>query len=196
MIAMRWKLSLFAGALLTAGHSILLAQMGEHASYYAVSAGIAAQPELSGVRSVLGGSVDLGVGRTVSAHGALEARIGGQYFSAGDRYISPAACFDETVPCRLPQPSAVKVLTIAGDYVISGSRNGAGPALIAGVGYRYVDESPEVPSELRPFAEVGASVARSLGSKTVGLQGRFQFATASPDLPRWTIPIGINVRFF
>ena len=154
MIQTRRMLSLFAAGVLTTGHSTLFAQSVDRASYFAVSAGIAAQPELRGVRSVLGGSVDLGVGRSVSAHGALEARIGGQYFSAGDRYISPAGCFDETVPCRLPQPSAVKVLTIAGDYVLSGSRNGAGPALIAGVGYRYIDESPEAPSELRPFAEV------------------------------------------
>jgi len=181
-------------ALLAVSHALADAQQVRSAHYFAIGGGLAAQPTLLGVRSNFGTSIDLGLGWSVAAHSAFEARMGGQFFPAGDLRINPGSCLADS-PCRVPHPSAVRVLTLAGDYVFGGDNN-SGPRLIAGLGYRYIDESPETRSELRPFIEVGAGIGHSFGSNAIGLEGRIQFANASTYLPRWTLPFGINVRFF
>jgi hypothetical protein len=184
-----------AAAFLVIGSTMAHGQAPRSTTFYSVAAGIAAQPSLFGVRSNFGASLGLGVGRNIAAHSSLEARIGGEFFPAGDLRINPGTCLFE-VPCQPPRPSEVRVATLAGDYVLSGGTSGIRPTLIVGLGYRYIDESPEAPSESRPFAEVGAGFARSVGGKSISLEGRLQIASASADLPRWTVPVGINVRFF
>jgi len=181
--------------LLVASRESAIGQGNGSRPFFSIAGGVAAQPPLPGVRSVLGGALDVAVGKFVATHHGFEARVGTQFFPRGDARITPAGCLD-VIPCHLPLPSAVRIVTLAGEYVRAVAANGAGPIFIAGLGYRYTNESPEAASEARPFAEVGAGLARSFGTKTIGLEGRLQFAVASADVPRWTVPIGINVRFF
>jgi hypothetical protein len=184
-----------AAALFAADISQVAAQTVQRAAYFSVEAGLATEPEQFSVRSPFGFALAAGVGRSLSEHRAIEGRFGVELFGAPTQIISPGGCLGQ-VPCSLPQPSVVRVFTLAGDLLFSRHLRATGPLVIAGAGLRYITEAPEHSPELRPFAEIGAGVARAFGAARVGIEARYQLAVSGADLPQWTMPIGINVRFF
>jgi hypothetical protein len=80
--------------------------------------------------------------------------------------------------------------------VFFGNRRATAPIAILGAGLRYITGAPAHSPELRPFGEIGAGVAHSLGTVSLSLEARWQVAASSGGLPRWTMPVGINMRFF
>ena len=180
--------------MLGANHTSAFAQATPPASYFSVAVGMSIQPAELGVRSNYGVGFSAGIGTGVAARSSVEVRVGGQLFPEGDAYISPGTCWPE-VPCDPPNPSEVRVLTVAADYILFEKTRGLGPTLILGVGYRHISEEPEARPESRPFAEVGAGFSWPVGSTNLGLEGRLQLARASANMPNWTFPIGVNIRF-
>jgi hypothetical protein len=172
------------------------AQSVQPTTYFSVGAGVAAEPAQFSVRSEFGLALAASLGRDLSAHSALEVRLGGELFGAPTQFISPGGCLGQT-PCDLPQPSAVHVITLAGNLVFSTGRRTTGPLLLlVGTGLRRITETPEHPTDLGPFVEIGGGVARSFGGASIGLEARYQIATSTAGLPRWMMPIGINARLF
>jgi hypothetical protein len=174
------------------------AQTVQPTTHFSVEAGLAAEPPQFSVRSEIGIALAASVGRDLSAHSAVELRLGGELFGAPAQVISPGGCPGQSpsLPCLPPQPSSVHVITLAGNLVLSGGRRATGPLLFVGTGLRYITEVPEHPTDVRPFVEMGGGVAHSFGTASVGLEARYQLVASNPDLPRWMMPIGINVRFF
>jgi hypothetical protein len=171
------------------------AQTVQPTTYFSVGSGLAAEPPQFSVRSEFGLAVAASLGRDLSAHRALELRLGGEIFGAPTLPIGPGGCLGQT-PCVLPQPSTVHVITLAGNLVFSGGRRTTGPLLFVGTGLRRITETPGYPTDLRPFVEIGGGVAHSFGRASIGVEARYQLATSSADLPRWTMPVGINARLF
>jgi hypothetical protein len=171
------------------------AQTVETTTYYAVAAGLAGEPPQLGVRSNLGLALAAGIGKDLSAHSALEMRLGGEFFGAPAQYISPGGCFGFD-PCDLPRSSSVRVFTLSGDAVFSRGFRATGPELLIGAGLRDFTETSGAPSELRPYVEAGVGIVRAFGRASVGLDARYQLAASSSALPRWTTPIEMSVRFF
>jgi hypothetical protein len=170
----------------------LAAQAALPSSYLAVEVGAALEPTQFGVRSALGYSVAAGIGRQLSARGAVEGRLGGEFFSPD--YDSPA-CLGQ-LPCDRSLSSPVHVITFAANLLLSGDLRQGRPLFVVGAGFRHIAEAPEHPPELRPFAEIGGGIARSDRAYSIGLDVRLQIAASSANLPRWTMPCGLNLRFF
>jgi hypothetical protein len=171
------------------------AQSVQPTTYFSVGAGVAAEAAQFSVRSEFGLALAAGFGRDLSAHSALEVRLGGELFGAPTQFIGPGGCLGQT-PCDLPQPSSVHVITLAGNLVFSRGRRATGPLLFVGTGLRRITETPEHPTDLGPLVEIGGGVARSFGGASIGLEARYQIATSSAGLPRWMMPVGINARLF
>lgn len=175
--------------------SPLMGQSATRDYYVAIEAGMAAQPDQFSVRSQLGAAVAFGAGRYFSTHAAVEARLGADFFAAPTQFISPGGCLGQG-PCNPPRASPVHITTLAGDWVFSNRQRGTAPLILAGLGLRRITESPATSPEVRPFAEVGAGIVHSLTRTSIGLEARWQLAPSRADLPRWTLPIGVNIRLF
>jgi hypothetical protein len=171
------------------------AQSIEHSAYFAVDAGVAAEPPELSVRSRFGLALGAGAGRALSSHVALEARLGGEFFGAPTQFYGPGGCLG-VGPCNLETASSVHVIALSADGILSSGARGTGARLLVGGGARYISATPEDPSDLRPFVEIGCGVARSFAAASIGLDARFQLAAWTAEFPRWTMPIGISVRFF
>jgi hypothetical protein len=168
------------------------------AAYFSAEGGLAAEPPQFAIRSNHGFTLAVGAGRYLSEHRAIEARLGEEIFGAPPQFIGAGGCpgQDPQEPCIPPHPSAVHIATLTGDFLWSGSRTGITPLLIIGTGIRYITEAPEQSPELRPLLEIGGGVTHSFRATRVGIEGRFQLAASSAGLPRWTVPVGIDVRLF
>jgi hypothetical protein len=175
--------------------SRLEAQATLPSSYLSGEIGVALEPGQFSVRSPLGYSVAAGIGRQLSAHGALEGRFGGEFFDSAPEFVSPGGCLAQG-PCVRPLASPVHIITFAGNLVVSGDLRQGRPLMVVGAGFRHITESPEHPPELRPFAEIGGGIARSDRAYSIGLDVRLQLAASTANLPRWTLPCGLSVRFF
>jgi hypothetical protein len=173
----------------------LEAQVAPHPNYLSAEAGFAVEPPQFSVRSRLGFGIAADVGRVLSSHDAVEVRLGAEVFGAPTQFIIPGGCLG-LGPCNPPQPSQVWVPTLASDLVFFGDRRATTPIAIVGAGLRYITEAPAHSPELRPFGEIGAGVAHPFGAATLSLEARWQVAASSGGLPRWTMPVGINMRFF
>jgi hypothetical protein len=156
---------------------------------------LAVEPPQFNLRSRFGFGLAAGVGRVLSSHEAVELRLGAELFAAPTPFHSPGGCLGFE-PCNPPQPSDVRVPTLGADLVFFGDRRGTAPLALAGVGLRYITEAPAHSPELRPFGEIGAGVAHPLGTASLSVEGRWQIAASSGGLPRWTLPVGLNIRFF
>lgn len=171
------------------------AQSSDRSPYVSFGAGLATEPSAFNVRSGFGLALAAGVGRDLSTHTALETRLGGEFFGAPTEFISPGGCLGQ-VPCVLPRASSVHVVTLAANFVFSSGLHSTGPLLLFGAGLRDIAETPERPAELRPVVELGGGIGHAFNAASVGVEVRYQLAAASAGLPRWTMPIGLNVRFF
>jgi len=169
------------------------AQLSHSRNYLGVDAGLSFDRSAFSVRSGIGLSAGGLVGRQVGQHAAAEVRFGFEHFGAPERIISPGGCLG-TVPCVLPTPERIQIAALDLDMVASGSFGHAVPYMLIGAGGRYVNAHPGR-SEVRPAVELGAGLGIPIGGPTVSIEVRYQLAKSNAELPGWTLPLALAIRF-
>jgi hypothetical protein len=122
-------------------------------TFVEVSGGVATQAPLLSVRSGVGATAALAVGRQLSEPLTLEARLSASVFGAPERFVSPGGCLGVS-PCTLPAPSTVRVVTLGASGEYSFATTPVRPLALIGLGGRYVSEAPERGSDTRPYGEL------------------------------------------
>jgi hypothetical protein len=152
--------------------------------------GVITQASQFNVRSGIGATAALAVGRTLSEQLTLEGRMSGSAFPAPQQFTNPGGCLGRS-PCIFPSASSVRVITIGGSGEFHSTPEAITPLVLLGLGTRYVTEAPERGGDTRPYGEVGVGLMFSHW----GLRARYQATTAGSDLPKWMIPVTLDYRF-
>jgi hypothetical protein len=145
-----------------------------------------------GVRSPWGATASIEVTQRLAHHLSLGPMLTIAIFPAPNEFISPAGCFGAS-PCIDPSPSVVRIATLGaiGGYTIE-SGGDIAAVLLAGMGMRYLTESPERSNDFRPYAEVGLGIV-VLRRFVVRIRG--QKSPPGSELPNWAVPMTVGVVF-
>jgi hypothetical protein len=155
-----------------------------------LGAGVITQESQFNVRSGVGATAAIAVGRALSEQLTLEARLSASAFAAPQEIINPGGCLGRS-PCIFPSASNVRVVTIGGSGEFHSAPAPIMPLVLFGLGGRYVSEVPERGSDTRPYGEVGVG----LMFHHWGLRARYQATSAGSELPKWMIPVTLDYRF-
>jgi hypothetical protein len=159
---------------------------------FRLHAGVAVQPGLLSVRSQVGATAAVDVMRRLPHHFSVGPSLSIAGFPKPEQYISPGGCLG-VYPCIRPSPSVVRIATlgVVGDYILP-SNDDVAPFFLVGLGMRHLTESPERPSDNRPYAEVGlgATVFRRFV-----VRARYQATRPGSQLPKWALPVTFGLAF-
>jgi len=175
---------------------VMQAQFALGATYIEIGGGVAFQPDTIGahdVRDRTGVAGTLAVGRYASPHLAYEGRLAFEHFGLTQELLPPC-------PVGLPdcgiRSHEVKDLTLGVDAQLSTNHAAAAPLLIVGAGVRRIQQLEQVAGpQVAPYAELGGGINVPLGGVALALEGRIQLSSVRDDLPRWTAPITLGLRF-
>lgn len=191
------KFSTFVLALV-AGLSIrspaALAQTTAQAGYVAISGGAVFEPSEYNVRGDRGFAMGIAMGRQRNAALGVEAGAGFEHIPAPLEITTPGGCLGRT-PCTYPSASDVNVATLGRRLIAAPATTGIYPMVSAGGGLRYASEEPEAGYRVSAHGEVGFGFALAAGSVSWTLETRFQRALLPGNMPPWTLPLMIGLRF-
>lgn len=158
-----------------------------------VHAGAVAQDGQFSVRTSFGATASIEVLRRLPHDFSAGPSLSVAGFSAPEQFISPGGCLRAS-PCNLPSPSAVRIATLGavGVYTPPSGDDDVAPFLLAGVGMRYLTESPERDSDTRPYAEVG--LGTTIFRRFV-VRVRYQATQSGSELPSWAMPMTVGIAF-